>query len=390
MKGQKTLSIFLCALFLLPTILLAEWSGNISSRVSAYKNQALLDNQERVYSSLAIQPAYFKTWDNDRQLFDLELFVRMNDSVPNTADIREFSWEYSERKWEFKAGIRKVFWGVTESQHLVDIINQTDFRESFDGEAKLGQPMLNLVVIQNWGTLDLFVLTGFRERKYPDDNARLRFPLPVTDDPAKFESGAEEKNIDYALRWSHYLGDWDFALSHFYGTNREPRFQRYGNQFIPMYDIINQTGVEVQATIENWLWKLEAIRRDGAGSSYFASTSGFEYTFFDINSSGIDVGIVAEYSYDERGKRATTPFQNDTMLGVRLALNDEQSTDALIGAIVDNDGEGVILSLEASRRIGHSFKLTINGYLFTESSPGEFMYAYSNEDFVEVEFGYYF
>ena len=46
-----------------------------------------------------------------------------------------------------RLGLRKVYWGVTESQHLVDVINQTEGVENLDGEDKLGQPMLNLALI---------------------------------------------------------------------------------------------------------------------------------------------------------------------------------------------------------------------------------------------------
>ena len=53
-----------------------------------------------------------------------------------------------------------MFWGVTESQHLVDVVNQTDLVENPDGEEKLGQLMVNLTVARSWGTLNLFVAPG--------------------------------------------------------------------------------------------------------------------------------------------------------------------------------------------------------------------------------------
>ncbi len=369
----------------------AEWSGNVSARVEIFKNEPINDDQKRGYASLSMTPKYSMIWDDNRQLFGLEVFARVNQHVPNSADIRELSWIYTASEWEFRAGIRKVFWGVTESQHLVDIINQTDFTESFDGEEKLGQPMLNLAIIRDWGTVDLFVLPWFRERRFPHTDARLGFPLPIASQ-ARFESKQAEKHIDYAARWSHYVGDWDIGLSHFYGTSREPKLvaSAASGKLDPVYDLIHQTGLDIQATLENWLWKLEAIRRDGEDEDYFAATAGFEYSFFDVKGSGADIGIVTEYLYDERGREAPTPFQNDTMLGIRVALNDEQSTDALVGAIVDNDGNGTVLSLEANRRIGQNFKLTINGYLFTHTEPDDPIHNYANEDYVKIDLGYYF
>ena len=78
-----------------------------------------------------------------------------------------------------RVGIRKEFWGVTEFQHLVDVINQTDGVEDFDGEDKLGQQMVNLSLVNDWGIVDLFLLPGFRERTYAGEEGRLRGPLVV-------------------------------------------------------------------------------------------------------------------------------------------------------------------------------------------------------------------
>ena len=72
--------------------------------------------------------------------------------------MRELYWRGVFGDLEVKAGAVKVFWGVTESQHLVDVINQADLVENIDSEDKLGQPMINLSWGKDWGTLELFVL----------------------------------------------------------------------------------------------------------------------------------------------------------------------------------------------------------------------------------------
>ena len=71
-----------------------------------------------------------------------------------------------------------MFWGVTELRHLVDIINQTDLVENLDGEQKLGQPMVQLTLLKDWGTLDFFAMPYFRERTFtgPDGRPRPRSP----------------------------------------------------------------------------------------------------------------------------------------------------------------------------------------------------------------------
>ncbi len=373
-----------------------EWSGNISTEIKAFKNKPLKDSQYQYYSSIAFEPKYQTAWDNNQQTFDFEIFSRLNaqNSDRDAFDIRELSWNYAQEEWELRLGIRKVFWGVTESQHLVDIINQTDFAERFDSEEKLGQPMLNFAWIKDWGTTDFFILPYFRERRFPGDKARLNFPLPIAKDSAEYESSSKEKNIDTAIRWSHYLGNWDIGLSHFYGTSREPRFRQQftdgKQQLIPIYDLINQTGIDIQATLDNWLWKFEGIYNTGMNKDFFAAVAGVEYSFFDIASSGIDIGIITEYLYSNREDKILTPFENDTMIGIRLALNDEQSTEALMGAIIDNDGNGIVLSLEANRRIASNWKISIDALLFTQTNSKDAIDIYKREDYIQVELGYYY
>ena len=90
----------------------------------------------------------------------------MHDGERTHFDVRELYWETFGETWDLRIGIARVFWGVVETQHLVDIINQTDTVENSDGEDKLGQPMINLSLVRDWGTVDLFVLPGFRERTF--------------------------------------------------------------------------------------------------------------------------------------------------------------------------------------------------------------------------------
>lgn len=115
-----------------------------------------------------------------------------------------------------------MFWGVTESVHLVDIVNQTDYVEDPAREEKLGQPMINLSQVRDWGMLDFFVLPGSRERTLPGERGRLRSHPVTRADESRYESGAEEKHVDWAIRWSHTAGNWDVGLSHFCGTSRDP------------------------------------------------------------------------------------------------------------------------------------------------------------------------
>jgi hypothetical protein len=99
-----------------------------------------------------------------------------------------------------------------------------------------------------------------------------------------------------------------------------------------VYDQIDQLGVAVQYTKEAWLWKLEAIARDGVTQSFAAAVGGFEYTFYQVSESTVDVGLLLEYQYDGRTEfEPVTIADNDVFVGTRLAFNDVQDTAVLAG-----------------------------------------------------------
>ena len=380
-----------------PIALAGEWSGQVGVEYRGFVYEPLFAEQHRNYFSLYAQPEYRHRWDNDKQGFVFVPFARLAqyDEQRTHADIRELSWFKAGEGYEWRAGIRKVFWGVTESQHLVDIINQTDLVENIDGEEKLGQPMINLALIRAWGTLDLYILTGSRERTFPGREGRLRTALAVDTEQAVYESSRGRRRLDYAARWHKSLGNWEVGLAHFAGTAREPRLLLgLGSDgtpaLIPYYDVIDQTSLDVQMTQGAWLWKLETIRRAGQGPTYAALTAGFEYTISGVFDSGIDVGLLAEYLYDDRGTTAPTPFQNDVFAGVRLAFNDAASSEALLGAIVDRDSDARIVSVEASRRFGKSTKLSLEGRWFHGMPATDLLYSQRRDDYLQLELTYYF
>ncbi len=183
-----------------------------------------------------------------------------------------------------------MFWGVTESRHLVDVINQTDLVEDIDQEDKLGQPMINFNLQRDFGRFELYLLPWFRERTFPGPNGRFRAPLPVDDGRPNYESSAEQSHLDFAFRYSHYIGNVDIGAYVFEGTSREPRFSiaPEGDRLLPVYDQMTQVGVDLQYTRDAWLWKFEAIGRDTRSDSFLAAVGGFEYTFYGVRDSAAD------------------------------------------------------------------------------------------------------
>ena len=375
-----------------------EWSGNVAVEYRYFADHAIATEQHENYVSLSAQPEWFHEWDGGRQSFTFVPFIRedQHDDERSHSDIRELTWLKAADDWELRVGIRKVFWGVTESVHLVDIVNQTDYVEDPDGEEKLGQPMVNLSLMRDWGTLDLFMLPGFRERTFPGEKGRLRSQPVTVSDESRYESGAEETHVDFAIRWSQTFGDWDLGLSQFWGTSRDPERQfavdKAGNPyFIPYYPIISQTGVDVQHTSDHWLWKFELISRDGwEGGRFTAAAGGFEYTLYGLFGSWMDLGLLAEYLYNDADNVPVNPFEDDLFLGARLTWNDAQSTELLAGVIGDIDTSARYYSLEFSRRLGDSWKLSVDARIFDNIPAGDFLYSLHRDDYIQIELAKYF
>jgi len=374
-----------------------EFTGQAAFEQRFFISDALDPVQPDSQASIYLQPEWYSSWNDGDNSLLFKPFVRIDevDHQRSHVDIRELLWMKVGYDWELRAGVSKVFWGQTESQHLVDVINQTDAIEALDGEDKLGQPMVNLSFIRDWGTTSFFLLPYFRERTWASLEGRLRpGPKMLADEPI-FESDQEKHHIDYALRYSHTIGDWDVGLSYFDGTSREPYLEpefRDGERVLrPLYLQMEQFGVDLLSVWESWLFKFEGIYRENSRENFFALTGGFEYTQVGVFDTAIDLGWLMEYQYDERDLQATVPGQNDMMFGTRLAFNDVEGTEILVGYVQDLDNSGSFSGfVEASARINDSFKWSVDAWFFNSVEPQEILYSLRKDDYVQFALEYYF
>lgn len=354
-------------------------------------------NPGAVGTSVFMQPEIRHEWSNGTHRATVIPFGRYDtlDGRRTHWDLREANWLYKGEGWNILAGVGKVFWGVTESRHLIDIVNQTDEVESIRGEDKLGQPMVNLNVATRFGNLSLLYLPYFRERTYPSARGRLRFELPVDTDQSRIQH-ANNWHPDWAVRWSHTFGRWDIGLAYFSGISREPRL--VPNSFltptalVPVYELINQVSVDIQGAVGKWLLKLEAMTRDVPGKRFAAAVAGFEYTESGIWGSSADLGLLFEYQYDGREKLSRTmltntlptPNNNDIFVGMRFALNDEQNSQVLFGVTIDLDTRATVASLKGSRRVGNNWKVEVESLAFFNVPQTDILIGPSRDDYVQI------
>lgn len=420
-------------LILLSSLLLVQTAQATEFEISGYAglewreyletgqfNSADVSQADRQYGVVA-EPELVWSLAEGEHTIVFKPFARIDSDDPERThgDIRELSWMTYGDDWEVTAGISKVYWGVAESQHLVDVINQTDFVEAPDGEDKLGQPMLKLTLLRDWGTLTGFVLPGFRERTFSGEEGRFRPALEIDTDNAQYEAGEEDAHVDYALRWSHTFEDYDVGLSWFQGTSRDPLLfidpVVFANpletvKLAPYYAQINQLGVDVQATLDSWLWKFEAIYRSYNKSliddfdqleqlglvtqsveNYSALTGGFEYTFYSPFETIWDLGVLTEYQYDSRADGQSAVGQNDLFMGSRIAFNDAESSELLLGFIQDLDSAGTQnFVLEMSTRLGSSVKFNFEAFIPMSDDSNNISSQFKRDDYVQLGLNYYY
>ncbi|MDT8281734.1 MAG: hypothetical protein RQ982_02855 [Gammaproteobacteria bacterium] len=414
MKNKKRFScsstFFTISILLSPGhVYSGEFSGYVGGQTRNFFEEPLNSEQHNNYLSVVAEPEYSHQWDDGSQSVDMKLFYRVDqyDNHRTHGDIREMSWTGVFEKgllkdWEILAGISKVFWGVTETDHLVDIINQTDLVENVDGEDKLGQPMLRASTERDWGTLSLFILPIFRDRTFPGAQGRPRTSVIIdTGHDAIYDSSAGKNHIDYAARYSNYGDVWEFGLSFFSGTGRSPTdlspigVKSTGEPIVlPVYSLINQLGFDGQAFFGDWTWKLEAIVteiRSGEkkGIDSFQTVGGFERTLVGVADSAMDLGFVVEYHYSDNNV-IDSIFDNDLSTALRFVLNDAQSTEVLAGITTDGNTSTMGSFIEASRRLGASWTLEAQVRAFHNTKENRPLYSFRFDNFAQVDLNYNF
>lgn len=337
----------------------------------------------------------------------------------DAADHRRTHWDlreayYTQQFGEFRVrfGVGRVFWGTTESSHLVDVINQTDLVETVSPiykDNRLGQPMLQLSWAQPWGNLDVFYLPYARERTFPGRHGRLRSRVEIDTDETRFESGLGHWYPTFAARLSRTLGPLDLGIHYFHGTSRDPSFRVVlplqnlaagglagDPRIIPIYKIINQGAIDAQYTVGPWQLKFEGLVREGQENrtgreeTYLAFVGGIEYSFRSFFGTGWDVGLLAEFLYDSRNRRATTPFEHDLFLGARVALNDVDDTRVLFGYFQDVRDSDKFVFVEASRRIGDRLRLGVEARFFLNPSADSILFDVRRDHHFQLTLAYKF
>jgi len=368
----------------------ADWGGWIVLEGRWFPDKPLYPPQSAGDASIALRPEY-RTQAGDLS-FALVPFLRVDseDRERTHADLREANVRFDAWGLSWLVGVGQESWGVAESYHPVDIVNQTDFVEDIATDEKLGQPMIQAKRLTDWGTVQLLVLPGFRERTFPSEHGRLY--LPIDFEHPIYQSPQNERHVDLALRWAKTFGTWDLGLSYFWGTRRDPRLEPDPAKGLASvyYDLIHQVGLDLQGAVGNWTFKLEYTYRDTPVQRYSAAVGGAEYTLYGVADTAADLSLYAEYTYDGTDNTLATLYQNDVFVGARFAFNDLQSTEVQLGVLSDLEQDSLLWRLDGSRRLGENWKLRLTLQGFPRTAPGEPAYYWRTDGYARLELLRYF
>lgn len=317
-----------------------------------------------------------------------------NDSSRTHFDLREAKLDFRFGKTEATLGYDYVFWGKTEVDQIVDVINQKDFVEGVGGNNKLGQPMVSVRHIFNFGELPIsasaYYMPYFRERTYLGRESRLRIEPLVNTNNSSYVDGANQWTPSFAGRLASTIGNLDLALSGFYGVSRDPALKPSLNaqELIPVYGIISQSGFEGQVTTDETLWKIEAIHRRKQlnrkfeKDNYFATIVGMERTLYGITGSNSDLGIILEYAWDSRGESSISPFQNDLVFGSRIAMNNNHDSSILLTSSVDVKTKETLMRAKLNSRLNHFLTFSLEGGAYLSVAPGSLVNDFRGDNYL--------
>ena len=382
-----------------------DYSGNVMFETRLFFDDPLYPGQQSHQFGWSFEPnIYVEHIDGDSITFVPSIRANSSgDELVNVDILEAYYLKYGyidELEWELRVGVDQVFWGVAESNNLVNIINQTDLALDPSGDTKRGQPMVQGTLSGEWGILNILALPYHRPRVFPAVEGRLRPGLPILSTGINYEHNSRARHIDLAARYSHSVGLLDFGISAFKGTSREPFLAPLvtptGVYLTQNYNQIEQLGIDLQLTLDDFIGKAEIINRTGFAplpghDNYTAFVVGGEYSIYGIFESDADLTLFGEYIHDDRGELATTPLQNDLFVAARYTLNDTDDTNITAAVIGDLDTRSRSLTLRFERRLSDSLSLEAEAYTFlnTDSRDAQ-LWQIRDDEFVEVNLTYGF
>ena len=365
--------------------------GFIQPEITTFFNGDGRHDQSNSNQSIFVKGTFITYLNNGDQKITINTTGRIDekDSERSYIDFQKFKYEQYFDDITLKIGNELIFWGVNESFNIVDIINQSNLAEDISGTKKFGQPMISLNYYHSYGNFDLLIMPFFKERIFPGRNGRPRLALEVDESTVAYESSSKKNKIDAAVRYSTVYDDYDIGIAHFYGNNRSPELNvnPLSQKLDAYYPILSQTSLDIQSTKGAWLYKLETLTAKNGEERHFGIAGGTEYTIYGLRETTSDLGIIVEYTFDDRNDFA---FNNEGVLALRWTKNDIKSTSLLAGLVADMSGSSNRFFAEFEQRIRDDLKVFIDMSINGEIDADDFTYAFEEDSQLTLKIAKYF
>ena len=380
---------FALSLLMAQSAFAGEVNGTLSSRLDFYPDHADGTLSEGRSAELKIDA--YHDFDDSRVVAELIARADENDSGRRITEARQAYLRTPMGEFDVFVGHRQEFWGKAESKNVVDIINQSDAAATEGKSGKLGAPSISAERYLDIGDLQLWYITGFREKTFNDSDAHPSSGLPVG--TAQYARKDGKDADDFAARLSSFAGDWDLAGSVFYGTARDPILSvaSGGRALSPYYALQKSIGLEAQFTGDATLLKWESLHGTQSsmqgGHDFAAAVAGIEYTYYGAFETIWDIGLIGEIQHDDRPQAAANQFG---VAGVRLVFNDIADSNILFLASSDRKADQSLVSLEASQRINEFVSIKLSSQFYNARTPTSAFGQLSDDDAVTLTLNMFF
>ena len=380
---------FSIVLLLAHPVFAGEVNGTLSSRLDFYPENAVGTASEG--RSVEVKIDAFYDFDESRIVGEFIIRADEKDSGRRITEARQAYLRSPLAGFDVFVGNRQEFWGKAESRNVVDVINQSDAAANEGKSGKLGAPSISAERYLDIGDLQLWYISGFREKTFNDIDAHPSSGLTVSSAQYARKNGKDAD--DFAVRLSSFTGNWDLAGSIFYGTARDPILSvaNGGTALNPYYALQKSIGLEAQYTGDATLLKWESLH--GTQSSligthnFVASVAGIEYTYYGPFETMWDIGLIGEIQHDDRPQAAANQFG---VAGVRLVFNDIADSNILFLLSVDRKADQSFVSLEASQRINDVTSVKLTSQFYNASTATSAFGQLSDDDAVTLTLNMFF
>ena len=380
---------FAIVLLLAQPVFAGEVNGTLSSRLDFYPDNAVGTASEG--RSVEVKIDAFHDFDESRIVGEFIIRGDEKDSGRRISEARQAYLRSPLAGFDVFVGNRQEFWGKAESRNVVDVINQSDAAANEGKSGKLGAPSISAERYLDIGDLQLWYISGFREKTFNDIDAHPSNGLTVSSAQYARKNGKDAD--DFAVRLSSFTGNWDLAGSIFYGTARDPILSvaNGGTALNPYYALQKSIGLEAQYTGDATLLKWESLH--GTQSSligahnFVAAVAGIEYTYYGPFETMWDIGLIGEIQHDDRPQAAANQFG---VVGVRLVFNDIADSNILFLLTADRKVDQSFVSLEASQRINDVTSVKLTSQFYNARTATSAFGQLSDDDVVTLTLNLFF